>query len=232
VSVGLNEIRNRNAKRKTLKAQYEDQAGRRPPDWDDDALTNFIKTLKATKTQIASANAGVEREIDYLDKGICAMAAYILEMERKPQPTGDPEATRAWLTERDGIVDSFLTKIYTEMTDKPFGETELPDGSKQKEISGAIVEKHAEKSGKKGRKKKGEKDDGSDAEAASEVETTEIVDAEEETHILGALPEQAASKSSKQKLQEQVAAEEAKYESEKAPVDLGKKRKDKKAAGA
>lgn len=213
MSVGLQPVLNRQAKLKTLKKQYVEQASRRPPDWDDKALEGFIKTLKGTKSQIAEANANVHLDVDYLIGGIREMADHIMFIETGAEPpNGDPDAVREWLKSRDEIIDTYLARVYKRMEDKPFGEVELADGSKQKEIDGALIEQADEKSSKKGRKKKGEKDDGSNAEAATPVETTEIVDAEEETHITGPLPEPA---------------------SDKAPVDLSSKRnkKDKAAKG-
>lgn len=239
MSVALNEIRNRNNNRRKLNTSYKEKSEQYVAHYDDAELKKKNTALSEIKSNIAFANAGVEREIDFLDKGCMALAETVLSLQgtTRPEPGSEQVKVTEYLKALDKVVDDHLAVLYSKLPAdrKPFGSQELPDGNSQKTVDGAIVEAHAEKKDKtkakgRGRRNKKDKDDGSEAEAASECVTKPLTEenektltdapgdegnASEEDVFEEATPSEVSDKkSSKPTLEDQVAAEEERYEEE------------------
>jgi len=192
MALSIHTVREKNYKLMTLEKEYDLEDNRKVPRWDDEAQNKKTATLKKKATEIKLASAGVEKQVHYLDKILVSMARGLLKAEGFPAPEGGikglegeelkakQKAISEYLVMVDKKIDEYGADVYVSLSDemKPYGLVALADGSQQRTIDGAITEGVAEKNKEAKGKKNGKvttkkiKDDGSEAEAASECVTS------------------------------------------------------------
>lgn len=135
MSVAINSIRQNNQKRRTLERQYDLEDSRKVAHYDDEAKKAKKKSLDTIASDIKLANAGVDREVLYLDKICVALAQQILIKDGVVQPEGNAkDLTGKEKEEKEKAIRDYWTKV-DEAIDKVTTKKIEDDGSEAEAAS-------------------------------------------------------------------------------------------------